>query len=707
MKAPIAKKVTCEITQHGFSRNDEYAWLRDKNWKRFIDGDLTFADPDVKAYIDAENSYKDSIMAENKETEKALYNEILSRTKEDKQSYAFKKGGYYYYAREEQGLNYPLLCRKEALADGSMSVVEQIYFDINVEADGKELYSFRYSAVNRSNTFFAYMYNLTGSMGGTLKVWDLATGKELGFSVEDTTGHFLWASNEWIYYVEQDDSSRGKDVYKINIHQGISSRQLVFSKPDKYKDMFLAISETTDRSYLTIDLRSGSSQVLYVSKTGSEHFDEFIVGQHDITYELDHYNEQFYIKTNDFGAGDFCVMCCPVDQSRWRKKHWRELLGQTSGCSINAIHIYNTYLILERQNNNKALPELAVYNLNGESTATDLNVIAMPEQVYALSFIGAWEFQDSKVCFIFETPLSAESTYELDLKSLSLTLRHHESTPNFDSANYELKREMAKARDGELVPVTIIHKKGMKLDGSHPAFVYGYGSYGADMPAYFNASRFSLIDRGFVFCISHIRGGGDKGFDWYLNGKMRHKINSFNDFIDCCEHLISSGYSSAGNMAIHGGSAGGLLMGAVTNMRPDLFKAVIADVAFVDLVNTISDETLPLTPPEWEEWGNPIESRGDFEYMMSYSPYDNIERKAYPNMLYNSGISDEQVTYWEPTKMVAKLREYKTDKRLLLLNMKMYAGHAGASKKYEFIEERAFSYSFILKSFGVHHSRSY
>jgi oligopeptidase B len=299
------------------------------------------------------------------------------------------------------------------------------------------------------------------------------------------------------------------------------------------------------------------------------------------------------------------------------------------------------------------------------------------------------------------TPISPMQTLELDITSLELKHLHTEDAPNFDADNYVAKREYAKARDGQMIPLTIVHKKGIELNGENPAFVYAYGSYGYGIPPYFSPARFSLADRGFVYCLAHIRGGDTKGNAWYLDGKMRNKMNTFNDFIDSCEHLIDRKYTSKGEIAINGASAGGLLMGAVTNMRPDLFKAVIAGVAFVDVINTISDDTLPLTPPEWEEWGNPIKNKGDFEYMMQYSPYDNVSAKEYPAMLYNSGISDEQVTYWEPTKMVAKLAELKTDENPLLLNMKMHAGHAGASKKYEAIKETAFDFSFVLKSFNM------
>ncbi|MDB2384484.1 glutamine--fructose-6-phosphate transaminase (isomerizing) [Endozoicomonas sp.] len=325
----------------------------------------------------------------------------------------------------------------------------------------------------------------------------------------------------------------------------------------------------------------------------------------------------------------------------------------------------------------------------------------MPEAAYDLVFAGDWDHNSTTVRLHCDSPTSPDKVLALDLTTRQMTQLHIKEIPNFNPNRYIVKRELATARDGKVIPVTLVHKKDLKQDGANKALVYGYGSYGYGIPAYFSSKIFSLIDRGFVYAIAHIRGGDDKGYAWYLDGKMHHKMNTFYDFIDCCEYLIEQNYTTKQLISINGGSAGGLLMGAVTNLRPDLFGSVIADVAFVDVINTISDETLPLTPPEWEEWGNPIKSKEDFEYIQQYSPYDNVQKKAYPPMLFNSGIGDEQVTYWEPTKMVAKLRELKTDDNMLLLNMKMHAGHAGASKRYEWIEEAAFDYAFILKSFGM------
>lgn len=708
MIAPTCKKIPLEITQHGQTRTDNYAWLRDENWKEIVSGNIEFKNKDILDYIEKENAYKDYVMQKHKPLEKKLYGEILSRIREDKESYPLREGGYYYFEREKKGENYSYLCRfkhndrfNNLPANYDFSAEKKtadVYFDLNKEAHGNKLYSFRDSDTNKSNTHFAYMYNLSGSLECSLKVRDLSSGEDLPWKIENTTGSFQWVNEDEIYYAERDEFSRGKKVYKINIHEGPDSKKLVFTKPDEFNGTYLGIGESTDEKYMFITLSSGSTQVTYISQRGTDKFEHFITGTDDVIYSVEHFEGNFYILTNE-DAEDFKIMKCPAEKSGWDRSNWMPFLDERPGRCLNEIHVYSNYMAVECKNNEIGLPEIEVLNLKEEKQKPQ--TIKMPENAYTLSFWGSWDFNSENVKIHFNTPISPSQIYELNLSTKSLTLLHTEPCPNFDSNKYVLKREFAKASDGNEIPVTIIHLKSLKLDGSNPAFVYGYGSYGSGMPAYFSSTRFSLIDRGFVYCIAHIRGGDEKGNSWYLDGKMDTKKNTFTDFIDSCDHLIQGGYTSKGKIAANGGSAGGLLMGAVTNMRPDLFKAVIADVAFVDVVNTISDETLPLTPPEWEEWGNPIESKDDFEYILSYSPYENIEKKDYPSMLYNSGISDEQVTYWEPTKMVAKLRELKTDNNNLLLNMKMHAGHAGASKKYEWIEEIAFNFTFVLSEFGL------
>ncbi|WOG26622.1 S9 family peptidase [Endozoicomonas sp. 8E] len=697
MKAPIAQKIAHKIVQHGTSRVDDYHWLRDKNWQKFIAGDLDFDNPAVLEYIQSENAYRDEFMKGYKGVQETLYGEVLSRIREDDESWPVKEGGFFYYSREEKGKDYSILCRKQ----GSREAPEEVYFDINSEAEGKELYIFGASGTNLRQTHFAYSFNLTGSMERTIRVRDLATGQDLDWEFANSTGSFLWHGNEHLYIVERDESGRGRDVYKVHIHKGVAEKELIFSKPEEYDSMFLSLSRTNDREYFMIHLDSGSTHVVYLAGRDSDQFEKFAVGENDVSFSLEHYRGDFYILTNQDGANDFKVMMCPaasemtIAQEKWPQENWQEFIPEQKDLCLSSIHFYSRFLIVERKNNQKVLDEVAVMDMDSGTFST----ISMPDEAYCLDFYGDWNHQATVVRLDYDSPVSPNTVFELDLEKGALTEVYRKDVPNFNASLYEVKREFAMARDGEQVPLTIIHKKGTRLDGSNKAMVYAYGSYGYGMSAGFSSPKFSLIDRGFVYAIAHVRGGDDKGYSWYLNGKMQHKMNTFNDFIDCCEYLVRRGYTAQGQIAINGGSAGGLLMGAVTNMRPDLFGCVVADVAFVDVINTISDASLPLTAPEWEEWGNPITSKEDFDYISAYSPYDNIEAKDYPPTLYNSGISDEQVTYWEPTKMVAKLRALKTDDNPLILNMKMHAGHAGASKRYEWIEEIAFDYSFILKCF--------
>ncbi len=693
LKAPVASKIDHIIKQHGTERNDPYHWLRDENWQKFIQGDLNFANPEIKSYIDAENTYKDAVMAGYKSVQKKLYDEILSRIKEDDQSCPIRKGDYYYYSREEKGKNYSILCRKYQ----SLDAIEEIYFDINTEAENHDLYMFSASSTNRSQTFFAYSFNLTGSMERTVRIRDLSSGEDLAWEFPDSTGSFIWDDEEHLYIVERDEASRGRDIYRINIHEGYEQRQLIFSKPDKYDSMFMSLSKTNDRNYYLLNLDSGSTHSVFVSEAGTQQFNEFALGENDVSFTLDHYQNEFYILTNESNANNFKIMKCPADHKKWGREYWQEILAEDPGLCLNSFQFYNRFLVSEKSNNQKALDEIVVRDMESGKE----NVISMPDEAYSLEVIGAWDHQSTKVMFDYESPVRPEQVFELDLESGQANCIYTHEVPNFDSSQYVVKREFAKARDGERVPLTIIHRKDLPLDASAKALVYGYGSYGYGMSASFSSKLYSLVDRGFVYAVAHIRGGDEKGYQWYLDGKMHKKMNTFYDFIDCCEHLVQNKYTSKGQIAINGGSAGGLLMGAVTNIRPDLFGAVVADVAFSDVITTISDASLPLTPPEWEEWGNPIESKADFEYISQYSPYDNISANNYPPMLFNSGVADEQVTYWEPAKMVAKLREKKTDSNHVLLNMNMHAGHAGASKRYEWIDEVAFDYAFIFKCFGM------
>lgn len=690
---PRAERHPLFLRAHGHERNDEYAWLRDAHWQNFIDGELDFANPKVKEYLEAENAYQERLLADTTPLRKKIYDEILSRIQEDDETYPVKKGEWYLSVREEQGKNYPIYCRRRS----GVSAAAEVYFDVNVAAADHDLFIMGQSQTNPSGSYFAYTFNLTGSMERTLRVRDLATGNDLAWEISDTNGDFEWIDDAHLYYVERDESARGSRVFKFNIHDGPASARQVFEKADADDAMFLSLGLTNDRQFVIISLSSGATQAVFVAQNGAETFLPFVRGTEDVVYELESRNGCFYILTNDGGARDFKIMRCSVVPGQWDKSSWVQWLPERSGRCLVSIAIYNRFVAVTEKNNATALEELCVYDLD---TGELHRKILITQAVYELSFSGNWDSNATTVRVHVDSPIMPLQTLDLDLESGQLTPLKTKAVPHFDSSRYELRREYARARDGKEIPLTVVSLKGMKLDSSNPVYLYGYGSYGHSMEHHFSGTVFSLVDRGFVYCVAHVRGGSDKGYDWYLDGKMDRKMNTFHDFIDAAEHLVARQYCRYGQIAIRGGSAGGLLVTAVANMRPEIFGAVVAEVPFVDVINTISDSSLPLTPPEWEEWGNPIESKSDFEYIMQYSPYDNVKRQDYPAMLFVAGISDEQVTYWESAKMVAKLREFKTDTKLLLLQMKMNSGHSGASKKYERIEESAFAYGFILKALG-------
>jgi oligopeptidase B len=693
---PRALRIPVTVKAHGHERVDDYAWLRDANWQKFIDGELDFADPRVKEYLDSENAFQEAVLADTTALRKTLYDEILSRIQETDESYPVKKGEWYFSVREEEGKNYPIYCRRHL----DLTAPAQVYFDVNAEAEGHDLFIMGPSQTNPSCSYLAYTFNLTGSMERTLRVRDLATGRDLGWEISDTNGDFEWIDDSHLYYVERDDSARGSRVFKLDIHQGVASAKLVFEKSDSDGSMFLSLSQTTDRQFAIVSLASGSSQAIFVAPNGAESFELFVRGNDDVVYDLESRGGFFYILTNEGGARDFKIMRCATGAEGWQRENWSEWLPERRGRCLVSHAIYNRFVVVTEKNNSTALEELCLYDL---ASAKLHKQVEIPQAVYELTAAGNWDPNAVSIRVFLDSPVMPMQTLDLDLESGHLTVRKTKSVPNFDSSQYELRREYAQARDGQEIPLTIVTRKDILLDSSNPVYLYGYGSYGIGMDHHFSGSVFSLVDRGFVYCVAHIRGGSDKGYDWYLDGKMGRKMNTFFDFIDAAEHLIARRYCRAGQIAIRGGSAGGLLVSAVANMRPELFGTVVAEVPFVDVINTISDGSLPLTPPEWEEWGNPIESKADYEYIMQYSPYDNIRRQDYPSMLFVAGISDEQVTYWESAKMVAKLREYKTDNNLLLLHMKMHSGHSGASKRYERIEESAFAYGFILRALGLVH----
>lgn len=685
MKAPQAKKQSHIIEQHGQKRDDPYAWLRDKNWQKITQGEIEFENPDILSYIHEENLYTKKNLEEVMPQKKAeLYAEILSRIKENYESFPLKKGEYFYYVKMLKGSEYPLLCRKKDKRP------EKVYFDVNKEAKEYDVFFLRKHETNDDETLLAYMTNTTGSMECTLKIRDLNKGLDLKIIREGLNGSFEWISSHQLIYIKRDHSSRGKYVYLLDL---ISPQQdkLLFEKKEADDHMFMGLQLSSDKTYLILTLESGASCAIYTSSISELQFDLLTRGENDISYEFDRFGKSSYLLTNK-GAPNFKLLV-----KNENDHNWQELIPENPLSYLESFYLYSHYLILDQRNLKTGLSELQILNLQKDQGLSKVN---FHEEAYTYDVIGSYDPYSTKIRLSYESPVSPEQDLELNLETNKLTLLKTQEVPNYDSSLYVVKREFAKSRDQVSIPVTIIQRKDLKYNAQSPAYVYAYGSYGMGLEPDFSASIFSLVDRGISVVTAHVRGGDDLGHEWYLKGKLKHKKNTFNDYIDVCEHLISQDYTSSGNIIGHGGSAGGLLTGVVANQRPELFKALICEVPFVDLVNTISDPSLPLTPPEWEEWGNPIKNKDDFEYMMSYSPYDQVDRRPYPALLYLSGISDEQVTYWEPLKMVAKLREKNTSSAPIFLKIKMGAGHAGASKRYEWIEDLSLIYHFILKSFG-------
>ncbi len=679
MQAPVAKRIEEDLSKFGKKRIDPYFWLKDKK------------NAEVIEYINAENAYKDSIMEDTKDIQNVLYKEMVARIKEDDESYPTYNNGYYYYNRTEKGKQYRIYCRKKTL-DGK----EEVIFDVNRMAEGKNAFIFAEYVVSPDNKKAAYFYNETGSYAEfTLKFISLETGKEIGFS-QDGVGSVEWASDsEHVFYTEIDDTLRSSKFYSRSL-DGSDCKLLYEEKDEKFRIacyssyyekgkkhiVLLSGSSTTSETMMIKDAKYGSSLEVFYPRV--HHFDYVVIAYHDY----------FYVKCKDDDNLNGYV--CKVQAKDIKdKSRWEVVVPTNKNEKIEGISCIEGYLIIEKRVN--GLVQISVLGIEKE----EKQEITFPEPVYSAYFMGNPEFETTTFRYNYSSLNRPNTLYEYDVKTKKTTkLKEQEIPCGFNPEDYVVERVWAEAKDGVKVPMAVVYKKGVKKDGSAPAFLYSYGSYGASSDVYFSIASFNLIDRGFVYAIAQIRGGSDLGEQWYEDGKLLKKKNTFTDFIACAEKLISDGYTSSDKLCIEGGSAGGLLMGAVTNMAPHLFKAVVAAVPFVDVVSTMLDDSLPLTTGEYEEWGNPNEEEY-FNYMLSYSPYDNIEAKDYPNMLVTGGINDSQVLFHEPTKYVAKLRSLKTDNNILILHMNMDSGHGGATGRYEYLKDTAFQHAFFLKCLNM------
>jgi oligopeptidase B len=685
---PRAPRRPLTSIQHGIARVDDYAWLRAENWQAVMRDPGALA-PDIRAQLEAENAYTLGLMADTEELQQQLFTEMKERIKEDDSSVPAPDGSFSYYTRFVTGGQHPLFCRlprdggdEHILIDGNALAKDHAYFRISNVAHSPD------------HRLIAYAVDTKGSEFSTVHVVEAATSAVIDSHIADNNGNFEWASDSrTLLYVWLDDEHRPRKVLSHAI--GADGQDaLVHEQPDPA--YFLGLSETQSRRYLLLNASDHETAEIRLVDTKDLSAAPRLVSarepEHD--YSVEHHDDRLIILTNSDGAEDYRIVEAPIETPG--REHWREIEPHRPGRLILEIVAFKHHLVrLERED---GLPRIVIRRFADGAE----HEIAFAEETYALGISPGYEYDTTTLRFTYSSMTTPAQVFDYDMEKRERTLRKTQVIPSgHDPANYVTRRVMAPARDGETVPATLLYRKETKLDGSAPLLLYGYGAYGMTIPASFSTSALSLVDRGFIYAIAHVRGGQDKGYRWYKDGKREKKVNTFTDFIAVGEFLAREKFTPHGRIVAHGGSAGGMLMGAIANMAPDLFLGVIAEVPFVDVLTTMLDTSLPLTPPEWPEWGNPIESAEAYRTIAAYSPYDNVRAQAYPHILALAGLTDPRVTYWEPAKWVARLRELKTDDHLLLLRTNMEAGHAGASGRFERMKEVALAYAFALKIAGL------
>ncbi len=679
MEAPVAAKKPKELTIHGDTRIDNYYWLRERE------------NPEVIAYLEAENSYRELVMKDTKGFQNELFDEIVGRIKQTDESVPYRKNGYYYYTRYVEGMEYPVYCRKK----GSLEAEEEILANVNEMAQGHAYYQVGGMSVSPDNRYLAIGIDTVSRRKYTIYIKDLETGKMLDDQIPVTTGGASWANDsKTLFYTQKDDETlRSKAIFRHAMGSSTVKDVMVFEEKDETFSTFVFKSKSN--RYMII----GSSSTLtneYRYLSADDPLGDFKVVQprvRGLEYNVSHYEDHFYIITN-LEATNFRLMKTPVTHTS--KEHWQEVLAHREDVFLEGIEIFEDFLVVEERK--EGLTQLRVIPWDSGSE----HYIGMGEEVYTAWISINPDFDSKLLRFGYSSLTTPNSTFDYDLQTRERRLLKQEEVlgGSFDPANYEAKRLYAMADDGKKIPISLVYRKGIVLNGENPTLLYAYGSYGFTIDPGFRSHRLSLLDRGFVYAIAHIRGSQVYGRPWYEDGKLLKKMNTFTDYNDCAEHLINENYTSPDHLFAMGGSAGGLLMGAVVNLQPELYKGVIAAVPFVDVVTTMLDEDIPLTTSEYDEWGNP-NHKTYYDYMLSYSPYDQVEAKGYPNMLVTTGLHDSQVQYWEPAKWVAKLREMKTDNNLLLMYCNMETGHGGASGRFEQYRETAMEYAFLLKLAGI------
>ena len=673
---PHADVIAHKTTIHGHTLVDNYFWLRERG------------DEKVLAYLNAENSYTEAMTRDTQALRAKLFDEFKARIKQSDLSVPARDGDYYYYTRTERGKQYRIYCRKH----GSLDADEQVLLDANKMAGGRDFFRIGAYEVSPNARLLAYSVDTSGAEKYALFVKNLDSGEVLAERIENISD-VVWANdNKTLFYTTLDAARRPFKLFRHTLGAAQETDELIYHESDER--FFVGISRTRSDKYLLMDLGSSiTSEVRFLD--ANQPGGEFKIVQprvQGMEYSVEHHGDRFFITTNR-DAVNFKLVETPVAQPSM--DHWRDLIAHRDNVKIDGVDAFKDYLVVYTRE--RGMRAMHVRDLHSGAS----HRVAFPEAAYTFYPAANPEFDTRTLRFSYTSLVTPNSVYDynMDTRSREL-LKRQEVLGGYDPQNYATARTFATASDGTRVPISLVHRKGLTRDGKSPMLLYGYGSYGISIDPRFRSTVISLLDRGFVFAVANIRGGGEMGRMWYENGKFLHKKNTFTDFIACAEHLIAEKYTNPEKLAIMGGSAGGLLMGAVANMRPDLFKVVVAQVPFVDVINTMLDASIPLTVTEYEEWGNPADDKY-FDYMLSYSPYDNVRAQRYPNMLITAGLNDPRVQYWEPAKWTAKLRALKTDDNVLLLKTNMGAGHGGASGRYDRLKETAFSYAFILDMLDV------
>ncbi len=688
-KPPKAAVRPFERVVHGVQIVDEYAWIKADNWQEIL-RDPKVTPKEIRTLLEAENAYTDAILAPTKSLQRKLVREMRARIKEDESEVPVPDGPFAYFQKYREGGQHPLICRRPR--EGGRS---RVMLDGDKLAKGKPFFDIGTAAHSPDHARLAWSVDDKGSEYHTIRVRDLKTGRDLSDLVPDTDGDVLWSGDSaGFYFIHLDEKHRPSKVYRHRIGDDPKKAELVFEETDPA--WFVHVAECQSGVFGTIEISDHETSETWLLDLREPRARPRLVAprEHGVRYDVEHRHDKLFILTNADGAEDFKIVTAPLDHAT--RDAWDDLVPHRLGRMITGFVVFENYMV--RQELEEGLPRIVIRDLRTHEE----HAISFDEEAYDLDLRSVLEFNTETLRFSYSSMTTPVEIYDYDMAERTRVLRKRQQIPSgHDPEKYVTRRLFAVSHDDELVPVSILYAKSTKLDGTAPCLLQGYGSYGSSYEAAFGANRFSLVDRGFIFAIAHIRGGTDKGWRWYKDGKLDKKRNTFLDFIAAGRHLAEHNFTCEGNIVGLGRSAGGMLMGAIANMAPDLFGAIVAGVPFVDVLNTMLDDTLPLTPPEWLEWGNPITDEKAFETIRSYSPYDNVKPQRYPAILATSGLTDPRVTYWEPTKWVARLRANMTGGGPVLLRTNMDAGHSGSAGRFDRLEELALDYAFAI-TFAQH-----